>query len=158
MVLQVADFRSGQKAFLSITSAIRFLREGEESRLVIQTSAPDHYSIREAARGDYGAFFDQEIKFRRLLDYPPFSCLAEVFFSGGNLRRLAGVARMFVDQIKAAGKSIQVYGPALSPTADSREPRRVQVNLKARRTETIVQVLAQALPAIRVKKTVFLFD
>ncbi len=158
MVLQLADFRSGQKAFLFITSALRFLREGEDARLVIQTSAPDHYSIREAARGDYPAFFEQEIKFRRLLDYPPFSCLAEVFFSGGDLRRLAAAARIFANQIKTAGKSIRVYGPALAPVAMLRGLRRVQVTLRARRTETMMKVLNHTLPEVRVKKTVFLFD
>jgi primosomal protein N' (replication factor Y) (superfamily II helicase) len=158
MILQLADFRSGQKAFQAITSARRFLREGEDARLVIQTFVPGHYSIREAARGDYPAFFEQEIKFRRLLDYPPFSCLAEVFFSGGNLRRLAGAARTFTGQIKSAGNSVQVYGPALAPAAQGKELRRVQVTLRARRTETMIKLLNQILPGLRVKRSVFLSD
>jgi primosomal protein N' (replication factor Y) len=157
MILQLADFHSGQKAFQSITSARPFLREGEDARLAIQTSAPGHYSIREAARGDYRAFFEQEIKFRRLLDYPPFSCLAEVFLSDENLRRLAGAARTLADEIRTAGKSIQVYGPALAPAARGKEARRVQVTLRARRTETMIRVLAQTLPRVRIKKSVFLF-
>jgi primosomal protein N' (replication factor Y) len=158
MILQLADFRSGQKAFVAVMSALRFLRPGGDSRLVVQTSAPGHHSIREAARGDYPAFFEQEIKFRRLLDYPPFSCLAEVLLSGANLRRLAGEARSLAERVRQKGKAIQVYGPALAPVARMRALRRVQVTLRARRAETIVKVLARTLPGIRAKKTVFLFD
>jgi primosomal protein N' (replication factor Y) len=132
MILHLADFRSGQKAFLLIRSAFRFLREGETSEVHIQTSAPDHYSIREAARGDYLGFFEQEIKFRRLLDYPPFSFLAEVFFSGENARHVAATARM-------------------------RGLFRVQVNLKTRRLETLNGVLSPSLKGIRSEKSVFLF-
>ncbi len=158
MVLHLADFRSGQKAFQTISRAFRFLREEKGAEVFIQTFAPDHYSIREAARGDYEAFYEREIKFRRLLDYPPFSSLAEVVFSGENLRRLAAVARIFATQVKTDGKSIQVYGPTLAPIARVRGLHRVQVTLRARRSETIAKILAQILPGIRTKKSIFFFD
>jgi primosomal protein N' (replication factor Y) len=51
MVLLLADFRSGQKAFLSITNAFRFLGEGVGARVYIQTTAPDHHSIRRGPGG-----------------------------------------------------------------------------------------------------------
>ena len=157
MILHLADFRSGQKAFLLIRSAFRFLREGETSEVHIQTSAPDHYSIREAARGDYLGFFEQEIKFRRLLDYPPFSFLAEVFFSGENARRVAATARMFVTRVKDSGKDVQVFGPSVASMARKRGLFRVQVNLKTRRLETLNGVLSPSLKGIRSEKSVFLF-
>jgi primosomal protein N' (replication factor Y) len=157
MILHLADFRSGQKAFLLIRSAFHFLREGETSEVHIQTSAPDHYSIREAARGDYLGFFEQEIRFRRLLDYPPFSFLAEVFFSGENARHVAATARMFVTRVKDSGKDVQVFGPSVASMARKRGLFRVQVNLKTRRLETLNGVLSPSLKGIRSEKSVFLF-
>lgn len=157
MILHLADFRSGQKAYQMIRSAFRFLREEDTSTMYVQTSAPDHYSIREAARGDYLAFFKQEIKFRRLLDYPPFSVLAEVFFSGENARRVAATARMFVTRIKDSGKNIQVFGPSVPSMSRKRGLFRVQVNLKTRRLETLNGVLGPSLKGIRTKKSIFLF-
>ena len=109
-------------------------------------------------RGDYPAFFEQEIKLRRLLDYPPFSSLAEVLLSGQDLRRLAGEARTLAGKIRQTGKAIQVYGPALAPVARMKGLRRVQVTLRARREETLVRALAGVLPEIRARKTVFLFS
>ena len=157
MVLHLADFRSGQKAFLLISSAFRFVREGEASQVYVQTSAPDHYSIREAARRDYLGFFEEEIKLRRLLDYPPFSFLAEVFFSGENARRVAAAARTVAARVKDSGKEIQVLGPSVASMARKRGLFRVQLNLKARRPETLSGVLAPALEGIRLKKSVLLF-
>jgi len=78
--------------------------------------------------------------------------------SGGNLRRLAAEARSLADKIRQAGKTIQVYGPALAPVARMKELRRVQVTLRARRAETIVKALARTLPGIKSRKAVFLFD
>ena len=141
-----------------ISRDLRLLRRADTSEALIQTKVPDHYAIREAARGDYLGFYEQEVKYRRLLDYPPFSCLAEVCFSGENLRRLAGAARLFASQVKTIGKDIQVYGPALAPVARARGFYRVQVTLRARRTETVTKSLVQILPGMRTKKSVFLFD
>ena len=157
MILHLADFRSGQKAFLSISGAFRFLREGAASQLHVQTSAPEHYSIREAARGDYPAFFEQEIKFRRLLDYPPFSFLAEVLFSGENTRQVAATARMFATRVRDSRKDVQVFGPSVALMARKRGLFRVQLGLKARRLETLSGVLGPALKGIRLRKSVFLF-
>ena len=157
MALHLADFRSGQKAFLLIRGAFRFLEEGERAEVLIQTSAPDHYSIREAAKGDYRGFFEQEIKFRRLLDYPPFCSLAQVIFSGERARDVAASARLFVGRVKDSGKDVQVFGPSVAPMARKRGLFRVQVSLKARRPETLNAVLGPSLEGIRTGRSVFLF-
>jgi primosomal protein N' (replication factor Y) (superfamily II helicase) len=157
MVLHLADFRSGQKAFLMIRSAFRFLADGARGEVLIQTSAPDHYSIREGADGDYGSFFEQEIKFRRLLDYPPFCSLAQVLFTGENARRVAASARMFVSRVKESGKDVQVLGPSVASMARKRGLFRVQVNLKTRRLGTLIEILGPSLKGIRSGKSVFLF-
>lgn len=38
---------------------------------MIQTYHPDHYSIQAAAVQDYQAFYEEEMSYRMLLDYPP---------------------------------------------------------------------------------------
>ncbi|MBN2408247.1 MAG: primosomal protein N' [Candidatus Aminicenantes bacterium] len=157
MVLHLADFRSGQRAFQIIFRTSRWLRLADDAELLIQTTAPDHYSIRAAAQGDYAAFYRSEIKFRRLLDYPPFSSLAEVVFSARNVRRAAAAARMFAAKVKDSSSGIQVFGPSLAPLARKRDLFRVQVSLKARRPESLRKVLTLGLKEIRSKKSVLLF-
>jgi len=157
MMLNLADFRSGQKTFQSITKALTFLRDDEKAEALIQTEAPDHFSIREAARGDYRAFYDQEIKFRRLMDYPPFSYLAEVFFLGENLRKVAERSRVFAERVRNSQEDIKIFGPSRASVAKVRGLSRVQVSLKARKKGTLDRVLAEALKGINLKKSVFLF-
>ena len=157
MLLNLADFRSGQKTFLSITRSLGFLRDDEKAEALIQTDSLGHFSVREAARGDYRAFYDQEIKFRRLMDYPPFSCLAEVFFLGENLRRVAEGSREFANRVRNSGEDIKIFGPALASVAKMRGRNRVQVSLKARNRSVLDRVLSQALRGISLKRSLFLF-
>jgi primosomal protein N' (replication factor Y) len=156
-VLHLADFRSGQKAFQVISRACGFLGQGKDAEVFIQTVAPEHYSIREAARGDYAAFYEQEIKFRRLLDYPPFSSLAEVVFSGGNRRQVAATARTFASRVKDSEADIQVFGPSLAPLAKKRGLYRIQVSLKSKNPEPLKKILDRCLKGIRSRKSLLLF-
>ncbi len=158
MILHLADFRSSQKAFQSISKALAFLSAGAAAEAVIQTSTPEHFSIREAARGDYPAFYAQEIRLRRLMGYPPFSCLAEVVFQSDNLRRLAEKARDFAARIRNSGEDIEIFGPSLAPVARVKGLGRIQVGLKAKHKRKLDKVLSPALEGIRFKRSIFLFD
>jgi primosomal protein N' (replication factor Y) len=157
MMLNLADFRSGQKTFQAITRALGFLRDDDKAEALIQTEAPSHFSIEAAACGDYRAFYDQEIKFRSWLEYPPFSYLAEVFFLGENLRKMAEKSREFAERARNFGKDVKIFGPSLASVAKVRGLSRVQVSLKARKRETLNRILAAALKGINLKKSIFLF-
>lgn len=152
--LHLADFRSGQKTFQSIVRELQFLGEGRGAEAVVQTSAPDHFSIREAVRGDYRAFYEQEITFRRLMDYPPFSALAEVNLMGGELRKVAAAARALSGRARDAGPAISLFGPSLAPPARVGGLHRVQIVLKAPSRERLHRFLRGALQGIGLKKSV----
>ncbi len=158
MILHLADFRSAEKAFQMIAGAIRFLREETASEAVVQTVSPEHFSIREAARGDYRAFYEQEIRFRRLMNYPPFSALAEVILMGENLRKVAAVARTLAGRAREATPAIAVLGPALAPVSRLRGLYRVQIILRAPRRASLVRFLSLAWKGISLRKSIFLSD
>ncbi len=158
LMLSLADFRSGEKTFQSLTRELSFLSDDEKAEALIQTDSPEHFSIREAAHGDYRAFYDQEIKYRRLMDYPPFSCLAEVFFLGENLRRVAEQSRGFAERVRNFGEGIKVFGPALASVAKRRGLHRVQVSLKAREKSTLDRVLTSSLKGVKSRTSIFFFN
>ncbi|OGD18161.1 MAG: primosomal protein N' [Candidatus Aminicenantes bacterium RBG_16_63_16] len=152
--LRLADFRSAQRTFLAVLRDLRFLSAARGAEAIVQTSAPDHFSIREAVRGDYRAFYEQEITFRRLMSYPPFSAMAEVNFMGAELRRVAAAARALSGRAGDAGSGVSLFGPSLAPAARVRGLHRVQLVLKAPRRERLYRFLREALKGVSVRKSV----
>jgi primosomal protein N' (replication factor Y) (superfamily II helicase) len=152
--LRLADFRSAQKTFQAITRELRFRSDAPGADAVVQTSAPDHFSIREAVRGDYRAFYEEEITFRRLMGYPPFSALAEVNLMGGDIRRVAAAARSLSGRAREAGPAISLFGPSVAPAGRVGGLQRVQIVLKARSRDRLHRFLSSALKEISLKKSV----
>lgn len=153
-LLAFSDFQASQRVFQDISFVKRLLISDKAAEFVIQTALSEHYSVFAGARGDYAAFYDQELSYRRILNYPPFSCMAEVVFSGTNLRTLAAGARRFASLIKEQGKNVQILGPAIAPIARIRDKKRVQIILKAPDKESLDKVLNAAWHRVRGKKSV----
>ncbi len=70
--LYTGDFRASERTFqLLCQAAGRAGRDVIPGEVVIQTYHPEHYSVITAAEGDYLSFFEQEMLYRRLMQYPP---------------------------------------------------------------------------------------
>jgi primosomal protein N' (replication factor Y) len=77
------DYRSGERTFELLTQAAgRAGRGDKDGNVVIQTYKPDHYSILRAADQDYEGFYNEEILYREISDYPPVSRMLAVLVSG----------------------------------------------------------------------------
>jgi primosomal protein N' (replication factor Y) len=72
--LNLPDFRSGERAFQLLSDVASLVRDpcGE---VIVQTLNPEHHSIRAISQHEPGLFYEQELKERRELGYPPFSTL-----------------------------------------------------------------------------------
>lgn len=72
MSLHVNDFHAAERTFALLTQAAGRAGRGRlPGNVVIQTYDPDHYAILTAKEQDYEAFYDKEIEYRRLMNYPP---------------------------------------------------------------------------------------
>ena len=72
MSLHVNDFHAAERTFALLTQAAGRAGRGKlPGNVVIQTYDPDHYAIRTAKEQDYETFYDKEIEYRRLMNYPP---------------------------------------------------------------------------------------
>jgi len=80
--LHADDFRAAERAFQLLTQACGRAGRGERGgNAVIQTYDPDHYAITYAAKQDYEGFFNKEILYRELMDYPPAASMLAVLLS-----------------------------------------------------------------------------
>lgn len=90
------DFRCSERSFDLITQVVgRAGRGTKKGRAVIQTLAPDNPIISIAAKQDYKKFFENEIRMRRALVYPPFCDLCEISFSGRDKEAVVQCAEYF---------------------------------------------------------------
>lgn len=156
-LLMRPDFRAGEKTYAVLSRLISLL--GNQGEAVIQTSSPDHFSIRYAAVRDYEGFVREELRFRRLMNDPPYTSMVEVILQGGNLRDAARKSRDFISAVKRkAGRKIEIFGPAMAPVGKIRGRSRIQVLFKADNKAVLDDVLTDVLPALSVKKSIRVYD
>ena len=83
MSLYTGDYRSGERTFQLLAQAVGRAGRGKQpGEAVIQTYDPGHYAIETAAEQDYEAFYEEEIRYRELMGYPPAEQLLAVLISG----------------------------------------------------------------------------
>ncbi len=74
--LNMPDYKTAERTFQVLTQvAGRAGRSPLGGQVVLQTFQPENYVIQTAAQHDYAAFYQQELKFRRQLGYPPYTQL-----------------------------------------------------------------------------------
>lgn len=156
--LMFGDFRSGQKTYQTIRKMMEFTGSRGEGEVVIQTDQPHHYCIRSAAENNYALFYQQELEYRRLMHYPPFSVLTEVVFQGDTLRSAARESRKFVSEVQSRSNEIEVLGPSLAPLPRLKGKVRIQTVLKADKKQQLDAVLPEILKDIRSKITIKIFE
>ena len=148
MSLYTGDYRSGERTFQLLTQAAGRAGRGERpGEAVIQTYDPSHYAIETAAAQDYEAFYEEEIRYRELMGYPPAEQLLAVLISGGDEALLEKgcyylkeyilrVIRKISPEETAAG----VIGPA-SPGIDKiKDVYRRVIYIKAEKYETLTGI------------------
>ncbi|MBQ2942868.1 MAG: primosomal protein N' [Clostridia bacterium] len=82
MSLNIDDYRASERTFDLITQVCgRAGRGVKEGRAVIQTYTPDNDVIKMARTQNYEAFYENEIAYREMFLYPPFSDIVSFVFS-----------------------------------------------------------------------------
>jgi primosomal protein N' (replication factor Y) len=164
--LNIPDFRSGERAFqlLSEVAALAGVA-GEAGRrggadgsgttdsgatglrtcpgeVVVQTLNPDHHSVTAVAADDPAVFYEQELKQREELGYPPFSTLVAVHISGPKepqvlkvVQQAVAAASSIASSLEKQGLSVRVLGPSPAFPARSRGHLRWRMSIRAEKRE-----------------------
>ena len=108
------DFRASEQTFQLLTQvAGRAGRSNLAGEVVIQTLQPDHYSLKHVLLHDFKNFYKEELEYRRELDYPPFSRIVLIEFTGGREQEVLHHARKFAEFLRHNAKEhFRVLGPA----------------------------------------------
>lgn len=111
------DFRAGERTFQLLTQvAGRAGRSGESrGEVIIQTSRPESPAIYHSITGDYEAFYHNEIKNRAKAQYPPFSRIVVIEFSGKDEIKVHDKCLKMMTLLPRHEDSLRFYGP-ITPT------------------------------------------
>jgi primosomal protein N' (replication factor Y) len=161
MSLNLPDFRAAERTFQLLSQvAGRSGRGNDPGRVIVQTFAPDHYTMRHLLHHDYESFFAEEIEFRRALNYPPFCRLVSLRVDGPKsdevetkIRTLAHGLRAQLARDEKRREQIEVLGPAPAPILKLRGRYRWQLLLKGRQSAALLELAGHAralLPRSRV--------
>ena len=146
--LNLPDFRSAERTFNLLTQvAGRAGRSDLGGRVIIQSYAPQHYSIQAAKNHDYNTFYDKEISLRKELYLPPFCHMVSLTLRGRNEERVFKAS----DNLKASleegakSKNTDILGPAPSAISRMKGMYRWGIFLRSENAEDITSILKKAL-------------
>ena len=96
-----SDFRAAERTYQLISQvAGRAGRAELPGEVYVQTYSPSEPAIALAARGDFAAFAESELKVRKDCEFPPFCRLAVVRFRSQDLRLVGDWAQMYAQSLK----------------------------------------------------------
>ncbi|MBA3321185.1 MAG: primosomal protein N', partial [Pyrinomonadaceae bacterium] len=146
--LAMPDFRAAERTFQLLTQVAGRAGRGQRAgRVLIQTFHPQHYALRHACTQDFVAFYEEELRYRKTLSYPPFVALASLLIHHHDLTRAQTTAATLKSALDAANseRACRILGPAPAPLARLRGEHRFQLLLKSRSRPLLRQVLDMAL-------------
>lgn len=141
--LHAQDYRASERTFQLLTQAGgRAGRGDKEGEVIIQTMEPDHYSIRYAAKQDYVGFYEEEIQYRRLLNYPPASHMLAIEVLSKNedhVKLFAEKTKTLLEkQVIRGSNDISIIGPSAASLEKLRDEYRYALYIKCEEYDKLV--------------------
>ncbi len=153
MSLHVNDFHAAERTFALLTQAAGRAGRGKlPGNVVIQTYDPDHYAIQTAKEQDYEAFYDKEIEYRRLMNYPPVWNMLLIHITspdesecGSAAQRVHDTAAQMISHIEKSQSAddrhqIQLIGPSDATIAKVNDIYRKVIYMKTSDYAALISV------------------
>lgn len=151
-------FRAYESVFSLVTQVIgRGGRASLPGRALIQTAVPDHPVLQLAASQDYGAYYREEITFRKFGLYPPFCSFGVLGFVGAQEGAVFSAAQRFGVLLaeraaRRPGLPLRILGPAPMNITMLNGKFRYKLTLKCRNDAAFRALLRETLDAYAKEK------
>ncbi|MBP5159104.1 MAG: primosomal protein N' [Lachnospiraceae bacterium] len=146
MSLGVPDYRAAERTFdLLVQASGRAGRGKTEGEVVIQTYQPEHYSVKAAANADFHAFYEEEMGFRRAMEYPPASNMLLILCASAKEKEakdyaeyVAGLAGKAAGELAKTGAKL--IGPARASLYKANDIYRRALYIKSANMEELIRI------------------
>ncbi len=145
--LSLPDFRSAERVFQLLTQVAGRAGRGElPGRVLVQTHYMDHYAIHCAAEHNYLGFVEQELRYRRLLHYPPAAMLTNILIEHTDPTKASQWASQLGQWFQhQTFPGVRVLGPAAAPIGRIKRIHRFHLILKASSRKQLAAAVRQML-------------
>ena len=158
--LYAQNYHAAERTYSLLAQVVGRAGRGERvGRAVIQTYHPDNEVIQAAAKQDYEAFYQNELRLRRLRRYPPFADLFTLTVSGSEEVRVIAAVRALCDALRLASAKEplralepEVLGPAGAPVVKVNDRYRYRVYLCGRSDSVLRRTVSEYLLAFYARK------
>lgn len=144
--LAAGDYRASERTFELLTQAAGRAGRGEKpGEVVIQTYQPEHYSVQYAAEQDYKGFYEEEIVYRELMQYPPAAHMLAVQImaaseeAGETLAKTIAESLKTTETLKPNGEALRIIGPAPAAVGKISDVYRFVLYVKHKDYERLVE-------------------
>ena len=144
--LNIPDFRSSENTFSLLSQvAGRSGRSEKEGEVFIQTYNPDHYAISLASKHDYLAFFNEEMKIRKQLKYPPYFFICNIRISGKDALYIYEESCKIKRSLDRNLNNVILLGPSTCSLYKINNIFRYSIIIKYRSDEGLYEVLEKII-------------
>lgn len=159
VMLNIPDYKSSERTFALITQvAGRAGREGDKGVVMIQTVNPEHYSIIAAKENDYEKFYNEEIKYRKILDTPPFCRILRLVVRGSDEssvnKDINSLSGLLADALSS--KDVIIAGPSPCQLTKINNNYRYQIILKSKDILISQNLIKKILPLFKISSKNYL--
>lgn len=140
--LNIPDFRSSERTYSLLNQvAGRAGRGVLPGSVIIQGFNLEHYSILKAKIHDYDGFYDEEMKVRKALKYPPYYNLSVIKVISQDYDLASNYATKICSYLKSTVKDIIVLGPSSDVMPKINNKYYIQITIKYKKSNNLYDAL-----------------
>ncbi len=140
--LNIPDFRNAERTFQLLNQvAGRAGRAEKKGNVIIQGFNIDHYSIVMASKHDYLGFYNEEVRIRKILKYPPFCNLAFIKISSPDITLAGAESNKMIRFLKDKLKDTVILGPSMASIPKLNNIYNMQIIIKYKTLKDIYREL-----------------
>ncbi len=140
--LNFPDFRSSETTFSLLNQVLgRSGRGNKEGKVLIQTFNPEHYAIAYTKNHDYLGFYNEEMKIRKILKYPPYYYICSIKIISKDYNLASKSSYDVVNYLKQNIKNEIILGPSVCNVFKLNNNYRFQIIIKYKDINNILEYL-----------------
>ena len=140
--LNIPDFRSAERTFELLNQVVgRAGRATLNGEAILQGFNMNHYSIVAASKNDYEMFYNEEMKIRKVLKYPPYYNLALVKISSRNYESLKEESSKIAVYLRDNLRNNIILGPGVSAIPKVNNVYYMNIIIKYKKTIEVINPL-----------------